>query len=102
MRGSEVKDKGKKSDKAVALQYDSSRSDAPKIVASGLGELAATILEKAREAGVHIVEDPDLVEVLARIPVGDEIPEELYQAIAEILAFVYRVNGRYAQSSSGA
>ncbi len=90
----------KKSSKAVALQYDSSQSGAPKVIASGQGEIAAAILEKAREAGVHIVENPDLVEILARIPLDEEIPEELYQAVAEILSFVYRVNGRYSASSA--
>lgn len=82
-------------EQAVALLYDSAKSTAPKVVASGRGALAAKIIEKARESGVQIVEDPDLLEVLGRIPVGEEIPMELYQAVAEILAFVYRVNGRF-------
>jgi flagellar biosynthesis protein len=62
------------------------------VVASGHGAVAENILAKAREAGVEIVADPDLSELLARIPLGQEIPPELYQAVAEILAFVYRVN----------
>ena len=74
--------------KAVALQYDRERAPAPRVVASGQGEVAARILETAREAGLPIREDPDLLEVLARVPVGTEIPPELYQAVAEILAFV--------------
>lgn len=82
-------------DKAVALLYDKEQGDAPRIVASGRGVLAEKIVETAREAGVYIMEDPDLVELLAKLPVGDDIPPELYQAVAEILAFVYQVNGRY-------
>lgn len=82
-------------EQAVALLYDSAQGAAPKVVASGRGSLAAKIIEKARESGVQIVQDPDMLEVLGRIPVGEEIPMELYQAVAEILAFVYRVNGRF-------
>jgi flagellar biosynthesis protein len=51
-------------------------------------------MAKAREAGVEVVRDADLIELLAKIPVGQQIPPELYQAVAEILAFVYRVNGK--------
>lgn len=81
-------------DKAVALRYDKGHG-APQVVASGKGTLAEKIVEAAREAGVHVMEDPDLLELLAKVPVGDEIPEQLYQAVAEVLAFVYQVNGRY-------
>ena len=78
--------------KAVALQYDRQKNDAPIVSASGQGELARKIVSLAEEAGVPIQEDPDLVEVLGKVPLGDEIPVELYQAVAEILAFVYRLN----------
>ncbi len=91
-------DKKKVQPQAVALRYDKSSASIPKVVAAGRGELAEQIIAAAREAGIDIVEDPDLMEVLARIPLNDEIPEELFQAIAEILAFVYRINGRYASS----
>lgn len=84
----------KKHNKAVALSYDKGQG-APVVVASGQGSIAEKILNTAREAGVEVVADPDLVELLAGIPLGTEIPPELYQAVAEILAFVYRVNGRY-------
>ncbi len=78
--------------KAVALLYDRKKSGAPIVKASGQGELAQKILEVAQEAGIPIQEDPDLVEILGKVPIGDEIPVELYQAVAEILAFVYKVN----------
>jgi flagellar biosynthesis protein len=87
-------------DKAVALLYDKGRG-APQVVASGRGALAEKIVETAREAGVHVMEDPDLLELLAKVPVGDEIPEPLYQAVAEILAFVYQINGRYQEPRPG-
>ncbi len=79
---------------AVALKYERSKDDAPRVVASGQGRVAERILASAEDANVPLREDPDLLEVLAQVPVGDEIPEDLYQAVAEILAFVYRLNGR--------
>lgn len=81
-------------EQAVALLYDAKRNSAPKVVASGRGALAKKILSRAREAGVPIQEDPELVEILGKIPIGSEIPAELYQAVAEILAFVYRLGKR--------
>lgn len=83
--------------KAVAIVYDESESAAPRVVASGKGIVAEKIIATAREAGVHIKEDPNLVEILAKIPLGNEIPVELYQTVAEVLAFVYQVNNKFKQ-----
>ena len=83
--------------KAVALLYDQKKTAAPKVVASGSNLVADTIIATAIEAGVHIKEDRDLVELLAKIPVGQEIPAELYQTIAEVLAFVYAINSKYKE-----
>lgn len=91
--------KEKVTDKAVAVKYDRQRMDAPQIVASGRGELAARIIEKARQSGVHIMEDAALVELLSHVPVGEEIPVELYQAVAEVLSFVYQLEKRFPQAS---
>ncbi len=77
--------------KATALKYEGAAS-APVVVASGQGEIAERIVKLAQEAGLHISSDPVLAELLAKVPVGDEIPEELYQAVAEILTYVYRLN----------
>jgi flagellar biosynthesis protein len=85
-------------DKAVALMYRQGQQQAPKIVASGQGSIAKTIIERARQAGVAITEDPALVEILGKLPVGDEIPIELYQAVAEILALVYRLESAQADA----
>ncbi len=82
---------------AVAVLYDEKESDSPKIVASGKGTVADKIIKTAREAGIHIQEDPDLAELLSKVPIGDEIPVELYQTVAEVLGFVYQVNEKFKQ-----
>jgi len=86
--------------KAVAILYDDEKGAAPQVTASGKGKIAEKIIETAREAGVHIQEDPDLVELLSKVPIGDEIPVELYQTVAEVLAFVYQVNKKYNEKVS--
>lgn len=77
--------------KAVALKYDPESDSAPRITASGKGEIAHKILEEAKKNNIPIREDRDIIEVLARLNIGDKIPPELYQAIAEILSFIYRL-----------
>ncbi|MFO8004780.1 EscU/YscU/HrcU family type III secretion system export apparatus switch protein [Thioalkalivibrio sp.] len=83
---------GKTPQRALALHYGGGR--APRITASGGGLVAERILEIAREHGVPVHEDPLLTAALAQVPVGDEIPENLYTAVAEVLAFVYFLSGR--------
>ncbi|MCG8670946.1 MAG: EscU/YscU/HrcU family type III secretion system export apparatus switch protein [Pseudomonadales bacterium] len=78
--------------KAVALTYDGEK--APFVSASASSELAEEILEIAREHEVPIYENEQLVETLALLEVGDEIPELLYRTIAEIIAFVYILKGK--------
>lgn len=78
--------------KAVALRYDAEQDAAPKVVAKGAGVLADRIVAIAREHGVQVQEDPDLTALLAKLDLGAPIPEALYRAVAEILAYVYRVN----------
>ncbi|MCF6180116.1 MAG: EscU/YscU/HrcU family type III secretion system export apparatus switch protein [Geopsychrobacter sp.] len=89
-------EKKNKIEQAVALNYNHQSGSAPKVVASGRGAVAEKILAAARRAGVDIVEDADLLEVLGKVPVGQEIPAPLFQAVAEILAFVYQANNRFA------
>ncbi|WP_027414579.1 EscU/YscU/HrcU family type III secretion system export apparatus switch protein [Aneurinibacillus terranovensis] len=79
---------------AVALRYDPGQADAPVVVAKGKGLIADSILEKAREHHVPIQEDPSLVEVLGKLELNEQIPAELYQVVAEILAFVYQTDRR--------
>lgn len=76
---------------AVALKYDQEKGTAPKIVAKGKGLIAEQILALAQEHDIHIHENPELLEVLIRLELGDEIPETLYKAIAEVIAFAYNL-----------
>lgn len=76
--------------KAVALKYEKIKDSAPKVVAKGKGEVANKIIQVARENGVYIKEDPQLAEVLSAIDIDQEIPPQLYKAVAEILVFVYK------------
>jgi len=85
--------------RAVALRYRRGEDIAPVVVAKGAGLLADRIIEVAKEHNIPIYEDPDLVEVLAKIDLGRVIPPELYQAVAEVLAFVYNLNQKMLGSS---
>lgn len=78
--------------KAVALKYDSAQDAAPKIAASGKGLVAEKILEIARQENIPIYKDPQLAEALIQLDINQEIPPELYRAVAEILAFIYTVD----------
>lgn len=75
--------------KAAALRYDPAQDGAPRVVASGRGELAQRIIDLAREHGVPIQEDPALVGALVEVELNREIPPELYEAVARVLAFIY-------------
>lgn len=72
---------------AIALEYDPSDA-APKVVASGRGLLAEKIIEKAKESDVPIHRDDKLADTLSRLEIGEMIPPELYEVVAEILIFV--------------
>ncbi len=87
--------------RAVALRYDQAQDAAPMVVAKGRALLAQRIIELAREHGVTVYEDPDLVELLYTLDLDMQIPVELYQAVAEVLAFVYRMNGRLPAAATG-
>jgi flagellar biosynthesis protein len=77
---------------AVALHYD--RSGAPRVVAKGRGSIGEKIVEVARAHGVPIEENEVLAGALSHVELGDEIPAELYKAVAEVLIFVLRLSGR--------
>jgi flagellar biosynthesis protein len=78
---------------AVALEYDG--SNAPRVTAKGVGDIAETIMAIAREQGVPLQEDAGLVEILAQINLDEEIPENLYRAVAEVIAFAYILTGKF-------
>ncbi len=81
-----------KSRKAVALKYERGKDAAPKVAAKGRGAVAERILALAREHGIPVEKDTALMEALYRLDINEEIPEELYQVVAELLAFIYRMN----------
>lgn len=75
---------------AVALKYGAGDA-APRVVAKGRGLIAQEIIERAREAGVFVHESPELVALLMQVDLDDRIPPELYIAVAELLAWLYRL-----------
>ncbi len=79
--------KDKKVKQAVALEYNPAE-DAPRVIASGKGILAEKIIEKAQESDIPIHRDDKLADTLSRLDIGDMIPPELYEVVAEILVFV--------------
>jgi flagellar biosynthesis protein len=81
-----------KSQLAVALHYD--RSGAPRVVAKGRGSIGEKIIEVARANNIPIEENEVLAGALSNVELGDEIPAELYKAVAEVLIFVLRLSGR--------
>ncbi len=80
----------RKIDKAVALNFDPSNPSVPTVVATGRGVFAQRILDLAFEHGVKVREDPDLVEILQALDLGESIPPVAFAAVAEILLHVYR------------
>jgi len=80
--------------RAVALSYDSDTMPAPTVTAQGQGEVAERIIALAKEHGVTIRHDPDLVTLLAQLDIGQTIPPELYAVVAEVLAFVYQLKAK--------
>jgi len=83
-----------KSPKAVALKYDRKKDNAPRVIAKGRGEIAEKIIEVAKAHNVPMYEDKNLIQILEALDLETEIPPELYRAVAEVLAFIYRLNGK--------
>lgn len=79
---------------AVAVQYEA--PDVPRVVALGRGELGQRIIDTAREHGVPLEQNPVLAEALSTVEIDEEIPEALYVAVAEVLAFILRASHRLA------
>ncbi|MCS7214540.1 MAG: flagellar biosynthesis protein FlhB [Thermodesulfovibrio sp.] len=79
---------------AICIKYDSKKMNAPKVVAKGANLLAERIKEVARASGIPIYENKPLARALYKVPIGEEIPETLYKAVATILAAVYKIKGR--------
>lgn len=78
---------------AIALEYD--EDNAPVVNAKGTGDLAKRIIEIAKENNIYLKEDEELIQILAELDLGEEIPEQLYKAVAEIIAFAYIIKGKF-------
>jgi flagellar biosynthesis protein len=79
---------------AVALRYEPKKDRAPKITGKGRGYLAEKILDLARQHNIPIRHDKNLLQILSHLDLKQEVPPEIYKAVAEILAFVYRLSNR--------
>ncbi len=84
---------------AAALKYDPVGSEAPQVVAAGRGLIAEEIVRVAKEHNVPLHEDAELVEALSRLDLTESIPRELYAVVAEVLAYVFRVDAEAAKRS---
>jgi len=78
---------------AISLEYSSDQS-APKVTAKGSGIIAQQILQIAQEHGIPIKQDSDLTELLSQVEIDDQIPELLYEAVAQVLVFAYQLSGK--------
>jgi len=79
---------------AVALKHELGKPEAPLVVASGRGSFAERIIETAQKHDIPVHRDDYLAAVLSKVSVPSTIPEELFEAVARVLAFIYRVNGK--------
>lgn len=82
---------------AAALQYMPGRDNAPKIIAAGKGEVADRIVDKAKEHDVPVYQDKNLAQTLSALGIGEEIPAEIYEVVAEILIFVGNIDKSYGE-----
>lgn len=89
--------KNSKRNKAVAMRYDQVKDRAPKILAKGSGKLAERIIEEAKEHDIPIYEDAGLTEALSYLGLGDDVPENLYDLVAQVLAFVYQLDEKWRE-----
>lgn len=80
----------------IALSYNAQQQDGPTVVAKGKGVIAEGILERAEQHNIPIYEDPNLVQLLGQLDLNESIPEELYQAVAEVFAFIYRLDQQHS------
>ncbi|MBR2520328.1 MAG: EscU/YscU/HrcU family type III secretion system export apparatus switch protein [Selenomonadaceae bacterium] len=86
--------------KAVALKYETERDNAPRVIAKGRGHVAEHILETAQKHSVPVYQDKTLVNMLMALEIDREIPPELYKAIAEVMAYVYKMDKAHGQADA--
>ncbi len=80
--------------KAVALRFDKTQENAPRVIASGKGESAENIIKIAKMHDISVQKNEDLVELLSKIELNREVPDNLYSAVAEVFAFIYRMSNK--------
>lgn len=76
---------------AAALKYDN-KYNVPIVTAIGFGQIAERIVKEAKKNDVHIIENKELMKNLSKVPIGQSIPEELYEPVAEIIAYIYKID----------
>lgn len=86
--------------KAIALQYNKDQTTAPVVTAKGQGYIAEEILKRAKDSNIPIQEDQSLVEILSQLNINQRIPEELYQVVAEVFAYIYKIDEQKRNSKS--
>ena len=102
-KGNRKKQTGKKNQtrQAIALEYLPGKDIAPRVIASGKGRLAQRIIDRAKENKIPVHRDDQLADTLSRLEIGDAIPQELYEVVAEILVFVDAVDKIRAREHNG-
>ena len=80
--------------KAAALRYDTDKESAPRVVAKGEGKSAENIIKIAELHNLPIKKDEDLIELLSKVELDKEVPEELYKAVAEVFSFIYKITNK--------
>lgn len=86
--------------KAVALKYEAERDNAPRVIAKGRGHVAEHILETAQKNAVPVYQDKTLVNMLMALEIDREVPPELYRAIAEVMAYVYKMDKSHGEAAA--
>ena len=82
---------------AAALKYQKDKDAVPRLVAKGQGEIAKRIMELARKSEIPVHHDPALIEILSKMDLDEHIPPQCYRVVAELLAFIYRVQAMNAE-----
>lgn len=86
--------------KAVALRYDKDKASAPIVSAKGKGYIAEEILKRAKKADIPIQEDKSLVALLSELNINEQIPDELYHAVAEVFSYIYHIDQQQKEKLS--
>jgi len=81
-------------EKAVALKYEREKNSSPTVTAKGEGKSAKKIIKLAKEHNIPIKKDEDLIELLSKVELDREIPEEMYKAVAELFSFIYKLTNK--------